>query len=339
MPMRAALRSGVLIMNILTGPALAWPHPTLGGAEPIIIAHRGAPGHLPEHTLAGYALAIELGADYIEPDLVMTKDGHLIGRHDYYLSGSTDIAEHPEFADRRRSFDGREDWFVEDFTLAELRTLRARQAFPGRSTAFDDRWQIPTFDEILDLLREREAATGRRIGVYPETKHPGHFAALGLDFVAPLLDTLRKHGFGDSKQDAVFIQSFEPDILRRLDAATDYRLILLLEAPAPRGDAPLAPAMALEEAAEFVDGVGPSKDFLTLVDGSDSGFIAAAHALGLAVHIWTLRDDRVAEGFAGPAAEYARMFELGIDGMFTDFAGSGALHRGLARLRPEPPCP
>lgn len=339
MPMRAALRTGALIMTLLAGPALAWPHPTLDGAEPVVIAHRGASGHLPEHTLAAYALAIELGADYIEPDLVITKDGHLVARHDYYLSASTDIADHAEFADRRRAIADREDWFVEDFTLAELRTLRARQAFPGRSTAFDGRFAIPTFDEILALLREREMATGRRIGVYPETKHPGHFDSIGLDFMAPLLAALARHGFAGTREDAVFIQSFEPDILRRLDAATGYRLILLLEAPGPRGDAPLEPAMPLEEAAAFADGVGPSKDFLTLADGSDSGFVARAHAAGLAVHIWTLRDDRVAEGFAGPAAEYARMFELGVDGIFTDFAGSGILHRALARLRGAPPEP
>lgn len=330
MPIRAALIVGALIMSFSGTSAAAWPFPTLDGAEPLVIAHRGASGHLPEHTLEAYALAIELGADYIEPDLVPTKDGHLIARHDYYLSASTDIADRPEFADRRRTIDGRIDWFVEDFTLAEIRTLRARQAFPGRSTAFDGRFAIPTFDEILALLREREAAIGRPIGVYPETKHPGHFEALGLDFVAPLLAALARYGFSGAREDAVFIQSFEPGILRRLDAMTGYRLILLLETAEPPG------GLTLEKAAGFVDGIGPSKALLLGADDSDSGLVARAHALGLAVHIWTLRDDRVAEGFADPAAEYARMFALGVDGIFTDFAGSGVLHRALARLDHRP---
>ncbi|GER08357.1 hypothetical protein GCM10007972_03410 [Iodidimonas muriae] len=319
---------GSLLMT--AAQAFAWPYPTLSGDRPIVIAHRGASGYLPEHTLEAYSLAIELGADFIEPDLVLTKDGQLVARHDYYLSGSTDIADHPEFADRKKTIDGREDWFVEDFTLAEIKTLRARQAFPGRSTAFDGQFSIPTFDEILSLVAEHEAQGGQQVGVYPETKHPDHYASLGLDFVPPLLEALERHGYQD-RDAPLFIQSFEPGILKRLRDATDFRLIMLVfpkNEIDPAADA-LSPSVSLEEAAQFADGVGPSKALVLDSSGKDTGFVKKAHDLGLAVHIWTMRDDRLSAPFQSSQDEYAQIFRIGVDGVFTDFTPSGVLYRGL----------
>ncbi|RMD87685.1 MAG: glycerophosphodiester phosphodiesterase [Alphaproteobacteria bacterium] len=313
--------------------ASAWPHPTLDGARPVVIAHRGLPGHLPEHTLEGYRLAIELGADYIEPDLVFTADGHLIARHDHFLSTTTDVADHPEFADRKREIDGHSDWWSEDFTLAEIRTLRARQAFPDRSHEFDDRFAIPTFDEVLELVESESRRRGRRIGVYPETKHPGYFAGRGFDFVPPLLASLARHGFR-GRDDPVFIQSFEAPILRRLRSETDIRLVFLIEPKTDASGVPVDydPPLPFAELAGFTDAIGPSKALLLRPDGTDSGFVARAHAAGLMVHIWTLRDDRTPAGFPSPEAEYRRFLALGIDGFFTDFAASGVLYRELEAL-------
>ncbi len=308
-----------------------WIFPTQYGEFPVIIAHRGASGYLPEHTLEAYQLAMDLGADFIEPDLVLTKDGHLIARHDYYLSGTTDIADHPEFSDRKRVLDGREDWFVEDFTLAEIKTLLARQGFKGRSKAYDDRFLIPTFDEILSLISDNEANSGRIIGVYPETKHPAHFKAIGLDFVKPLVAALKRFGYR-CEDCPVFIQSFEPEILRQLREDTRYRLIMLVY---PQKDddpnaAPDVPSISLEEAARFAHGVGPSKSLLLDEAGQDRGFVTRAHDLGLLVHVWTIRDDAVAAPFQTAAEEYHRIFSLGVDGIFTDFTPSGVLYRTLA---------
>ena len=301
-------------------------YPTLDGSPPLIIAHRGASGERPEHTLPAYALAIEMGADYIEPDLVITKDGQLVARHDNYLSTTTDVEERAEFAGKYRwsaKFE-RQDWFVEDFTLKELKTLRARQAFPGRSAAYDGQFEIPTFDEIMALARARSDELGRRIGVYPETKNPSYFKSLGLDFEAPLLDILGRYGYG-AKGSPVFIQSFEKEILQSLRGKTELRLIMLLY---PRREdhpeaGPLEPHIRLEEAARLADGVGPAKSLLLTEDGGDSGFVAAAHALGLAVHPWTFRADQLPKGTATAQEEFLTYFRLGVDGVFTDFPDLG----------------
>ncbi|WP_281301100.1 MULTISPECIES: glycerophosphodiester phosphodiesterase family protein [unclassified Iodidimonas] len=327
---------GIFLMS--ASPALSWPYPTLSGERPVVIAHRGASGYLPEHTLEGYKLAMEMGADFIEPDLVLTKDGVLIARHDYYLSGSTDIADHPEFADRRKTLDGRADWYVEDFTLAEIKTLRARQAFPGRSKAFDDRFEIPTFDEILTLVADHEAAGGKQIGVYPETKHPEHFKSIGLDFIAPLLQSLTRHGYVDESA-PVFIQSFEPGILRDLKNQSTLRRIMLVFPKSeidPEADS-LTPSVSLAQAADFAHGVGPSKTLLIDADGKDTGFVQRAHQLGLLVHPWTLRDDQLLPLFESPAQEYEAILGLGVDGFFTDFANRGVLMRGLLGLEKTQP--
>ncbi|MEK6540677.1 MAG: glycerophosphodiester phosphodiesterase [Pseudomonadota bacterium] len=323
--------------------------PTLDGRAPIIIAHRGASGMRPEHTLAAYTLAIEQGADYIEPDLVLTKDGVLVARHENAISGTTDVANHPEFADRRmtKTIDGVEvsDWFTEDFTLVELRTLRARERLPqlrAANSAYDGQFMIPTFAEILELVREAETRTGRRIGIYPETKHPSYFAHIGLPHEGALLELLTRYGYTHAS-DPIFIQSFEVGNLIALNEHTQLRLIQLVEpdgAPADRPDTRYADMMndaGLAAIATYADGIGPAKDMLiargadaTL--GASTGLVARAHGAGLAVHPWTFR----AENYFLPAnlragtepqvhgdltAEIRAFIAEGVDGLFSDFPG------------------
>ncbi len=322
---------------------------TLDGRAPIIIAHRGASGERPEHTLAAYERAIDQGADYIEPDLVLTKDGVLVARHENAISGTTDVAGHPEFADRRmtKTIDGVEvtDWFTEDFTAEELRTLRARERLPqlrAANTAFDGQFMIPTFAEILELVRSEEARSGRRIGIYPETKHPSYFAHIGLPHEAALLELLTRYGYTHAS-DPIFIQSFEVGNLIALGARTDLRLIQLVEpdgAPADRPGARYADMMSeagLAAIAAYADGIGPAKDMVIARDddgnlAASTGLVARAHAAGLAVHPWTFR----AENHFLPAnlragaepqvhgdltAEIRAFIAEGVDGLFSDFPG------------------
>jgi glycerophosphoryl diester phosphodiesterase len=289
---------------------------TLHGQPPIVIAHRGASGYRPEHTREAYLMALEMGADAVEPDIVMTRDGALVIRHDRYLSTSTDVADRPEFAERRTVKEGRSvpDWWVEDFTLAEIRTLRARQPFPGRSREWDDRSPILTLEDLLDLLREGEAARGEPIGFHPEIKHPDYLLSIGLDIAPPLLETLAAFGY-DGWRESLFIQSFDQAFLRRLRPRTDARFTQLLE------DREGGPHVPLDEAAEYASAVGPQKSLLLSPQGRGStGLVERAHGLGLQVHPWTFRDDFVGEGFANVAEEMAAYLEIGIDGLFSDFA-------------------
>jgi glycerophosphoryl diester phosphodiesterase len=298
-----------------------------------VIAHRGASGERPEHTIESYRLAILQGADYIEPDLVMTRDGVLVARHENEIGGTTDVADHPEFAARRRTqiIDGETmtGWFTEDFSCDELKSLRARERLPAlrpRNTDFDGRFEVPTFDEILELAvqtnRERGAAAAP-IGVYPETKHPAHFTGIGLPLEVPLLEALGRHGFARIGS-PVFIQSFDPLNLQLLRTLTDLPLVQLLENEL--GD--------LEATARFADAIGIAKALAT------PACIELAHRLGMLVHVWTFRaeneflpqDLRVG---ADPAAhgrleeEIERYMRRGIDGFFTDFPAAGvrARHR------------
>jgi len=301
--------------------------------RPLVIAHRGASGHLPEHTLEAYRLAIAQGADYIEPDLVSTRDGVLVARHENEIGGTTDVAA--KFPGRRttRVIDGREvtGWFTEDFTLAELRTLRARERLPFRSHAHDGQYLIPTLDEVIALAQAESAARGRVIGIYPETKHPSHFRALGLALEEPLLAALARAGW-TGRDAPVFIQSFEVGNLRALRARTGVRLVQLLEAEGQPWDvaagggtltyAAMATAEGLREIATYADGVGPSKRLLVPETGGATRFVADAHAAGLAVHPWTFRSEPVflLPKYAGdPHAEYREFLRLGVDGLFTDF--------------------
>jgi glycerophosphoryl diester phosphodiesterase len=319
---------------------------TLGALAPrdslsnvVVIAHRGACGERPEHTLEGYQLAIDQGADYIEPDLVMTRDGVLIARHENEIGGTTDVARHPEFAARRRTqvIDGETmtGWFTEDFTLAEIKSLWARERLPELrplNRGFDGRFSVPTFDEILQLATaaNRRRGSGPRIGVYPETKHPAHFAAIGLVQEAAVLEALGRFEYG-REGSPVFIQSFDPNNLLQLRDMTHLPLVQLLEYEL--GD--------MRRIAEYADAIGIAKSLAT-----PKG-VADAHALDLAVHVWTFRaeneflPDDLKVG-AVPAdhgnlyAEIERYLSRGIDGFFTDFPAIGvqvrnAVAAGLKR--------
>jgi glycerophosphoryl diester phosphodiesterase len=313
---------------------------------PIVIAHRGASGERPEHTLGSYQLAIDQGADFIEPDLVSTKDGVLVARHENEISETTDVAAHPEFADRKttKTIDGQSltGWFTEDFTLAELKTLRAKERLPQlrpANTAYDGQWDVPTLDEIIALVKRREQETGRRIGLYPETKHPSHFRALGLPLEERLVATLTKAGY-DGADDPVFVQSFEVDNLKRLNAMTKLPLIQLMASVAGPPDQPgmtyaaMSTPEGLAEIALYADGVGLEKAMVIprSADGklaAPSSIVKDAHAAGLKVHVWTFRrenyflpadfkagDSPVAVGNVG--AEIRAFLATGIDGLFSD---------------------
>jgi len=335
-----------LFAACLLMPTMAEAQGAATPRAPIIIAHRGASGERPEHTLESYNRAIDQGADYVEPDLVLTRDGVLVARHENEIGGTTDVADHAEFADRRttKTIDGVEmtGWFTEDFTLAELRTLRVRERLPQlrtANTAFDGLCQIPTFEEIIRLVRAREAETGRTIGIYPETKHPSYFAQIGLPHEAPLLELLTRYGY-DSADDALFIQSFEVGNLIALNGKTDVRLIQLVDAsghPADRPDVSYGQMMTAEglaAVAGYADGIGPAKDMLIArnADGSlgaSTGLVARAHAAGLDVHPWTFRRENYflpanlrsgddPRGVGDLAAEIRAFIAEGVDGFFTD---------------------
>jgi glycerophosphoryl diester phosphodiesterase len=222
----------LLGVAVVTGPA-ASDSPAPRENKPLVIGHRGTHGYLPAHTLEGYALAIELGADYVEPDLVMTRDGHLIARHEPNLIATTNVKDFPEFADRKRTvvIDGAPDegWFASDFTLAEIKRLRAVQDFAERPQQLNGKLEIPTFEEIIDLVKRKSKEKGRTIGIYPETKHPTYHGSIGLPLEDALVATLERAGW--NRRDApVFIQSFEQSNLKALRKMTSVRLVQLVDA-------------------------------------------------------------------------------------------------------------
>lgn len=285
--------------------------------RPLVIAHRGASGHRPEHTLAAYALAVEQGADFIEPDLVSTRDSVLVARHENEIGGTTDVATRFPSRKTRKVIDGDtvDGWFTEDFTLAELKTLRARERLPFRSQAYNGQFAIPTFDEVLALADSLGRARGRAVGVYPETKHPTHHRQIGLPLEERLLDALRRHGL-DRPDAPVFIQSFEDGNLRRLRGMTRVPLVYLI------GAGPLD-AARLRDIATFADAVGLNQRMVVGADSSarPTTVVQDAKAAGLRVHVWTLRPEPafLAKRYAGdPAAEVRELVSLGVDGFFTD---------------------
>ena len=288
--------------------------------KPLVIAHRGASGYRPEHTLAAYELAIEMGADFIEPDLIITRDGVLVARHENDISGTTDVIDRPEFRSRRRTkwIDGREvtGWFAEDFTLAEIKTLRARERLEFRDRQFNGMFEVPTFQEILDLARRRN------VGVYPETKFPSYLRSIGLPLEEPMVEALLAAGF-QGRDAAVFLQSFEGSSLKLLKTMIDLPRIQLLDDVAHT----MATPEGLAEIAAYADGIGPNKR-LIVPAGPDgrlrppTSLVEDAHRAGLLVHPWTFRSDPVflAPDYEGDAAREVEQFvELGVDGLFCDF--------------------
>ena len=308
----------------------------------LVVAHRGASGERPEHTLAAYERAIDQGADYIEPDLVATKDMRLVARHETEIGETTDVGTREEFADRKRSktIEGRlvTGWFAEDFTLAELRSLRVRERLPGLRPAnarFDGLYQIPTFEEIVTLVRAKEAETGRAIGIYPELKHPTWLLQEeGIDTVDLLATALRQADLDDA-DDRVFVQVFEIGPLQRLNALVDTPLVLLIaveggpyDEPAIAWDDLLTPG-GLADVAHYADGIGPYLGHVLDADGKATALVANAHAAGLAVHPWTLRKENAflppalrKGGDAAAPGDLAALVRMvvaaGADGVFTD---------------------
>lgn len=389
---RAVVGVGLLLVAVSAVSAV-WA--TGGGGReesPLVIGHRGAAGYLPDHTLEGYELAIKLGADYIEPDLVATKDGHLIARHEPNITSTTDVASHPEFADRltTKVVDGVAEtgFFASDFSLAEIKTLRAVQPLAERPQQFNGRFEIPTLGEVIDLAKRMSKKIGREIGIYPETKHPTYHADLGLPLERRLVKELRRAGWNNRKA-PVFIQSFEQSNLQLLDRLTSVRLVQLVDANDvdPDGTISYAPPFdrpydwtvsgdpelesrtfgffttdeGLEEISEYADGIGPWKPYIvssraialnadgSVADANGDGLVnetdrellpptdlvERAHDHGLLIHTWTFRNEqrRLASDYGGnPINEYLLFYELGVDGLFSDFPDTAFTARELFRL-------
>jgi glycerophosphoryl diester phosphodiesterase len=340
----------IILAALMAGPAPAKSDRSQN-AEPLVIAHRGASGYRPEHTLGSYELGARMGADYIEPDLVSTKDGVLVARHENEIGGTTDVANHPEFASRRTtkvidgvSFTG---WFTEDFTLAELKTLRAKERIPAvrqRNTIYDGRYEVPTLQEVIDLARRLSRELDRPIGIYPETKHPSYFRSIGLNLEDPLVRTLRRNDL-DGRRAKVFVQSFEVGNLQALDERIDTPLVQLLgartarpqdfvESGDPRTYADMATPDGLRDIARYADGVGPSKDYIVPRDAAGSSlppttFVRDAHRADLVVHPYTFRNENQflplelrssadPNAYGNAFGEYDQFFGLGVDGLFSD---------------------
>ena len=383
------LAAAAAVIAMVGPPAIAAAHEK----KPLVIGHRGAAGYLPDHTLQGYELAIDMGADYIEPDLVATKDGHLIARHEPNMIATTDVASRPKFASRRdtREVDGAPDtgFFASDFTLAEIKQLRAVQPLPERSQRYNGKFKIPTFEEILDLVERKERQLHRTIGVYPETKHPTYHQRLGLPLEAKLVAALKRHGL-DRKNSPVFIQSFEQSNLKQLNRMTPVPLVQLVDANDVNPDGTLdytapfdrpydwtasgdprllartfgffATNAGLREIATYADGIGPWKRYIVsskAVDSNGDGvvgdengdgnvdeadrqalpptdLIRRAHQHGLLIHTWTFRNESkrlLADYQDRPVDEYLQFYELGIDGVFSDFADTALTARRLFELQ------
>jgi glycerophosphoryl diester phosphodiesterase len=357
----------------------------------LVYGHRGAAGYLPDHTLEGYKKGIQLGADFVEPDLVMTKDGFLVCRHEPNIGGTTDVADHPKFASRKttKMVDGVEitDWFVSDFSLEELRTLKARQPIPAdRSTDYDDLYQIPTFEEMIEAVQAENKRLGKNVGIIPEIKHSTFHATTFKDifpanyFEDKVVSILNQYGYS-KKTDPAIIQSFEVSNLKYLNGKTDVRLVQLVDGDGLDKDGKMlvaAPSLrpydwtvagktdkdyrdmltpaGLSEIKTYADIIGPWKPYLISskeVDANNDGkaddlngdgkfderdrvllpasdVVKHAHAIGLEVVPYTFRDEprRLASDYKGdPKAEYKKFYDLGVDGVFTDFVDTAVAAR------------
>ncbi|MFJ1555860.1 glycerophosphodiester phosphodiesterase [Streptomyces mirabilis] len=332
-----------------------------GLPTPSVIGHRGASGYRPEHTFGSYQLALDLGADVVEAgDLVPTKDGHLVCRHEPEIGGTTDVSAHPEFADRKttKTLDGipTTGWFTEDFTLAELKTLRAVERIPANrphNTLYNGRWEIPTFEEVLHWQDEQTRKRGKQVWIYPETKHPTYFRALGLGLEERLATVLRKHG-KDKKNSPVIIQSFEPTSIQRLDKLVDNPLVVLLSAANtrpwdfvttgdPRTVADLVKPEGLKWIASYAQGIGPTLDLVIPKDANGAlttptTLVADAHRAGLILHPYTMRNENTflpanfrrgtdPNAYGDAFGAFRTYFATGIDGVFSDNADTALLAR------------
>ncbi|WEP00395.1 glycerophosphodiester phosphodiesterase [Streptomyces sp. FXJ1.172] len=328
---------------------------------PTVIGHRGAAGYRPEHTFGSYDLALDLGADVVEAgDLVPTKDGHLVCRHEPEIGGTTDVASHPEFAGRRTTkvLDGvpTTGWFTEDFTLAELKTLRAVERIPANrphNTLYNGRWEIPTFEEVLKWQDEQTRKRGKQVWIYPETKHPTYFRGLGLGLEERVAKLLAKYG-KDGRNSPVILQSFEPTSIQRLNQLVDNPLVVLLSsadsrpydfvaAGDPRTVADLITPKGLREMAGYAQGIGPTLDLVIpkKADGTlaePTTLVRDAHKVGLVLHPYTMRNENpflpaeyrkgsAADAYGDPFGAFRTYFATGIDGVFTDNADTGVLAR------------
>ncbi len=329
-----------MIRIILTALLLASPVVAQDMPHPLVIAHRGASGERPEHTRAAYDLAIEQGADFIEPDLVMSKDGHLIVRHENEIGGTTDVADHPEFADRRttKTVDGvpTTGWFTEDFTLAELRTLKARERLaalrPGNTAWAEE--TILTFQDVIDMARDATARTGRVIGVAPELKHPTYFEQAGLPMIAPFVEILRTNALTEANSPIV-VQCFEVGPLRALKALIDSPLAQLMSSSGVPADLPgatyasMVTPEGLSKLATYADWA--AVETAMVIPRTPAGATAApttlvadAHAAGLKVVVWTFRAEDVftPTDYRGDLPGWIRRFyDLNVDAVFSDFPG------------------
>ncbi len=358
--------------------AAAWPFPTLQAGKPLVVGHRGAAGYLPDHTLAGYSLAITQGADYIEPDLESTKDGVLVASHEPNIIDTTDVASHREFAGRKKTvvIDGSPTtgFFVSDFTLKELKTLRAVQPLADRPQQYNGRFAIPTFQEVIDLAKRRSRSTGRTIGVFPETKHPTYHKSIGLPLEPKVVAILKSNGWS-TRSAPVILQSFEPGSLKALKALSPVRRVQLIDADDVAADGSLTfaapydrpydwttsgdPSLlartfgylttnaGLDEVKKYADGIGPWKRYVvsTVADPSLPGpgeaarrlapptdLVARAHQRGLTVIPYTFRNEakRLPADYGdNPQEEYRQFYELGVDGVFSDFPDTAVTARTL----------
>ncbi|MFJ7770411.1 glycerophosphodiester phosphodiesterase [Streptomyces sp. NPDC097107] len=328
---------------------------------PTVIGHRGASGYRPEHTFGAYELALDMGADIVEAgDLVPTRDGHLVCRHEPEIGGTTDVADHPEFTDRKRTkqLDGVSvtGWFTEDFTLAELKTLRATERIPANrphNTLYDGRWEIPTFEEVLRWQNEQTRKRGKQVWIYPELKHPTYFRKLGLGTEERLARLLRKYG-KDRKNSPVIIQSFEPTSIQRMNKLVGNPLAVLLsgansrpwdfvETGDPRTTADLITPKGLKEIASYAQGIGPTLDLVIPKDSAGrltepTTLVRDAHRAGLILHPYTMRNENPflpadfrkgsdPDAYGDAFGAFRTYFATGIDGVFTDHPDTGLLAR------------
>ncbi|MEU4145295.1 glycerophosphodiester phosphodiesterase [Streptomyces parvulus] len=328
---------------------------------PTVIGHRGASGYRPEHTFGSYELALDMGADIVEAgDLVPTRDGHLVCRHEPEIGGTTDVAGHREFADRKRTklLDGvsTTGWFTEDFTLAELKTLRATERIPANrphNSLYDGRWEIPTFEEVLRWQNEQTRRRGRQVWIYPELKHPTYFRKLGLGTEERLARLLRKYG-KDRKNSPVIVQSFEPTSIQRMNRLVGNPLAVLLsgantrpwdfvETGDPRTTADLVTPKGLREIASYAQGIGPTLDLIIPKDSAGrltepTTLVRDAHRAGLILHPYTMRNENPflpaefrkgtdPDAYGDAFGAFRTYFATGIDGIFTDNPDTGVLAR------------